>query len=258
MKKLMAVIIMLMLIAMLMPFASAEETGLAEGMWYLRTLISDGYEIDVASLGIAGSLELKDNGIAILMQNEDVYEGSWRTDAGLIIVRMGDSDANAILDSGELILSDGYSTSMKFTREKPGNQTLAEVNLAAQPEDFNGEWACISLVMSKDGEAIVIPIMKAREQGINIPNILMDNGSMKFIEEDVSSVPGADPEYALRFEDGSYTNRESGEGQETLSYVTVQILSDGTLVYSLVRNSEVSIGMCFEKVNTDTGLQKKR
>lgn len=257
MKKLLAVIIMLMLIAMLMPFASAEETGLAEGMWYLRTLITDEYEIDVAALGIDGSLELNENGQAMLRQSENEYKGTWRTESGVIYVTMGGSDAEAVIDAGELILVNG-STVMKFTKEKPGDQALAEVNPDAQPEDFNGEWACISLVMSKDGEAIVIPIMTAREQGINIPNILMDNGSMKFIEEDVSSVPGADPEYALRFEDGSYTNRESGEGQETFSYVTVHILRDGTLMYSLVRNSEVSIGMCFEKLNTGTGIQNNR
>lgn len=255
MKKIIACILALLQAVMLISTGFAEEP--ADGLWYLRTLITDEYEIDVAALGIDGSLELNENGQAMLRQSENEYKGTWRTESGVIYVTMGGSDAEAVIDAGELILVNG-STIMKFTKEKPGDQELAEVNPDAQPEDFNGEWACISLVMSKDGEAIVIPIMTAREQGINIPNILMDNGSMKFIEEDVSSVPGADPEYVLRFEDGSYTNRESGEGQEIFSYVTVHILRDGTLMYSLVRNSEVSIGMCFEKVNTATELQNKR
>lgn len=245
MRKTIAVILAILQIAILLSAASANET--AAGMWYLRTLITDGYEIDVATLGVEGSLSLNDDGTAILSQSEKVYEGTWRTESGRIIITMGNSDAEAIIDGGRLVLSGGDSTVMKFDREKPGEQSLAEPNPDAQPADFNGEWTCISLVMKKDQTIIVIPIAVATEQGINIPNIVMENGNMKFLGEDVSSVPGAQPEYAMRFEGGKYTNLEENADSEISSYAELHILQDGTLLYSLIHKGEASIGMCFEK-----------
>ena len=217
MKKFFALILVLAMACALLP-ATAEED--MTGVWYMKTMVVGEQTIDVAMMGMEGSLTLNADGTGVMASNGQDSECSWTPTS---ITINGDTAELALVD-GELVIS-SEGTSMVFSREAPSAVEMAPENLNAAAEDFNGNWTCAYL----DMEGTIVPASLMEAAGQALPVIAFENGKFSLEGGTLGDVIGAIlPE--LTYADGVYTG-ESTFGDTVIPF-RLSLLEDGLLRFS--------------------------
>ncbi len=238
MKKLLAVIVSIVLLC-------ATASVIAEGadfigMWYLHTVSSDGEVMDIASLGLTGSLYLDEEGHATMNLLGEENEGTWAIDSeGNLTVVMDDTPANAAIDGDSLVLSSD-DMSMTFTREEASKIVMADRKNDADKTEFNGSWVCSFVSMygiTMDASAL------ATEDDEEVPAMVFEDGVMHIAGQDISGIGEEDMQ--MEFKDGAFTYSKEVEGV-TID-IEVYLLEDETLCMSMGVMGE-SIDFYFTRV----------
>ena len=223
MKKLFSLVLALCLVCMLIP-AVAEDS--MAGEWYTNF---SGVSM-VLVLGEDGSAQLSMPG------TENNAAGTWTLDGEKFTLTLDDSPAEGTYVDGTITLSEG-EMSMVFTREKPEEIQIAEVNPAAAAEDFEGTWEIV--YVGYDGT-----VVDASAAGEQLPGLVVENGAMKFTgDSSLAKVFGTNA-LPMTFADGALSM--SVALGETSYGLKLEMLEDGML--SLTASmGDMSVNMYFVK-----------
>lgn len=223
MKKLISLVLVLCMACMLIP-AMAEDS--LAGEWYY------------SASGVTMTLTLAEDGSASFLMPgaETASTGSWTLDGEKITVTIDDSPVDGTYADGQITLGD-ENMSMVFTREKPEEIKLAEVNPAAAAEDFEGTWNIVYIgygTMVIDASASTEPL----------PGLVVENGAMKFTGESSMATVFGTNALPLTYADGALgMSIALGETEYGLK---LEMLEDGMLALTAAMGS-MSVQMFFVK-----------
>lgn len=234
MKKLVSLVLSMALLLMCAA-AFAENDFLGE--WYLKTVTSGDQSMDVAAMGITGTMVLEESGRATVAFVGEETVGSWQADEnGNLVITMEDSPATAIVTDTELkLVSDEME--MVFTREQAEGIVLADRNPAASAEDFNGTWKCAYASVAgitMDANAL---ISQATDGDEGIPIMTMKDGVLSMDGEDITGLGTENIE--MEYKDGAYLYSMDFEGF-TISFETY-MLQDGMLCFSVDMGEQINL-----------------
>ena len=206
MKKLFSLILALCMVCMLVP-AMAEDS--MAGEWYTNFS------------GVTMVLNLGDDGSAQLSMpgTENTAAGTWALDGEKFTLTLDDSPAEGTYADGTITLSEG-DMSMVFTREKPEETKVADVNPAAAAEDFEGTW---EIAYVGYNGLIIDPSTTGQE----MPGLVVENGAMKFTGNSSMSQAFGTKAIPLTFADGALGMSVSMG--ETSYGLKLEMLEDGML-----------------------------
>lgn len=210
MKKLISLILVLCMACMLIP-AMAEES--IAGEWYY------------SYAGITMVLVLGEDGSASFTMPgaESASAGTWTLDGEKITITIEDSPAEGTYADGKITLGEGDAV-MAFTREKPEEIKIAEVNPAAAVEDFDGEWT--PKYVGANGMTVDVSMA-----GQEMPGVILKDGALKFTgSSSISSVFGTNS-LPLTFADGALSFSLS-LGEMALT-IKAEMLQDGMIAVTL-------------------------
>lgn len=217
MKKFFALMLVLAMACAMLPAAAEEDMT---GVWYMKTMTVGEQTIDVAMMGMEGSLTLNADGTGVMASSGQESECTWTATS---ITINGDTAELALADGALVITSEG--TSMTFSREAPSAVEMAPENLNAAAEDFNGNWVCAYLEM----EGTIVPASLMEAAGQALPVITFDNGKFTLEGGTLGDVLGAIlPE--LTYAEGVYTG-ETSFGDTVIPF-RLSLLEDGMLRFS--------------------------
>ena len=206
MKKLFSLILALCMVCMLIP-AVAEDS--MAGEWYTNF---SGVSM-VLVLGEDGSAQLSMPG------TEKNAAGTWTLDGEKFTLTLDDSPAEGTYVDGTITLSEG-EMSMVFTREKPEEIQIAEVNPAAAAEEFEGTWAVA--YVGYNG-MVIDPSASGQE----MPGLVVENGAMRFTGDSSMSQAFGTNSIPLAYADGALSM--SVALGETSYGLKLEMLQDGML-----------------------------
>ena len=206
MKKLFSLILALCLVCMLIP-AMAEDS--LAGEWYTNFS------------GVSMVLVLGEDGSAALSMpgTENNAAGTWTLDGEKITITLDDSPAEGTYADGKITLGD-EEMSMVFTREKPEEIQIAEVNPAAAAEDFEGTW---EIAYVGYNGMVIDPSASGQE----MPGLVVENGAMRFTGDSSMSQAFGTNSIPLAYADGALSM--SIALGETTYGLKLEMLQDGML-----------------------------
>ena len=223
MKKLISLILVLCMACMLIP-AVAEES--VTGEWY------------ASMAGVTMILTLAEDGSAefSMPAAETTSSGTWVLDGEKITITIDGSPAEGTVTDGTITLAEGEA-SMVFTREKPEEIHLAEVNPAAAAEAFEGNWDIVYVGYS----GMIVDASASNEA---LPGLVVENGAMKFTGESSMSQAFGTNLLPLTYADGALSF--SITVSETEYGIKLEMLEDGMLAMT-VGMGGLSVQMYFVK-----------
>lgn len=225
-----------LILALLITCVSAFAENDFLGNWYLKSVTSGEQSMDVAALGISGTMVLEEDGKATVAFIGEETVGTWQLDEnGNLVITMEDSPATAVVTDTELKLASD-EMEMVFTREQAEGIVLADRKTDATAEEFDGSWQCAyASVAGITMDASVL--MEASGSDTEIPVMTMKDGSMIMEGEDVIGL-GSD-NLKMEFKDGSYLYSMDVEGFSIS--LEVYMLQDGMLCLSMNMGEEINL-----------------
>jgi len=240
MKKLISLILVLCMACMLIP--AMAESAAATGIWYAKTMKMGDMEMDMASIGMAITVELNEDGTATMTASgQEPTPGTWTLEGDQITLIDETNTMTGTVTADTLTLElDGQT--MILTREEPAAAIEpAAVKAAASAEEFYGNYVLSLLDM--DGALLDVGAMgfttgvsisadkieivpSSEEDTFAILIMLMDLSPAGFEDGALKLVSGTNPDNiqasAQLLEDGmikvSSINTSNGEG--LVFYVT--------------------------------------
>lgn len=230
MKKLISLILVLCAVCLLVP-ATAEED--ISGEWY------------GSLMGMPVNLVLNADGKASMeMAGQKTENVTWTLDGEKFTLTVEGSTNEGTYANGTLTVMENGQR-IEFTREPVQAITVAEANPDAKAEDYNGEWK-ITYVKMED------MILDASSMGESLPNITIENSTIKFSENDTMAMMFG-KELPLTFENGalgySVTLADDATGGIAVS-LKAEMLQDGLLALTLDMGSGASV-MYYSKVTAE-------
>ena len=116
-----------------------EDAARFGGMWYLNTLVMDGQEYSAADMGMDLTLQLNEDGSAVL-NVETVTEAFWRVDGDNVILSSSGTEI-ILAPDGDTLSAESDGIKLTFGREpvEPG-YVPAEPVAAQTVGEFDGVW----------------------------------------------------------------------------------------------------------------------
>ena len=147
MKKLISIVLILCMACMMIP-AVAEESSLL-GTWYLKEAVSGEMTLDVSMLGMNMSIELKEDGTAVVVtaygEESASKEGTWAQDGDAVTVTVDGQPGQLAYADGTLVMEQ-EGGKMIFTQEVPEAATPTTTLIDAESEEaFFGTWELSSM-----------------------------------------------------------------------------------------------------------------
>ena len=212
------------------------------GNWYLKSVTSGEQSMDVAAMGITGTMVLEEDGKATVAFIGEETVGTWQLDEnGNLVITMEDSPATAVVTDTELkLVSD--ETEMVFTREQAEGIVLADRKTDATADEFNGSWQCAYASIAgitMDAATLI----EASGNDAELPVMSFTDGVLLMEGEDVVGL-GSD-KLEMEFKDGSYLYSMDIEGFSIS--LEVYLLQDGMLCLSMNMGEEIN--MYFTRVD---------
>ena len=217
MKKLVSLFLVLCMMCAVIPALAEEDLT---GEWYAGLY---GTEITLA-LGEDGSAKM------LIGDMEMIGQGTWALEDGKLIITDTESGESSEYDYADGKISvDNDGEHMEFTREHAETIDLADINIEATAEDFEGTWNATYAMAS--GLLVDASVAGMDGCGVNI-----ENSTISFFGEDdsVTFFFGEDP-LQLAFEDGAlHYAIELPNGDETMpASLIVNMLQDGMLYLNM-------------------------
>ncbi len=232
MKKLISLVLVLCMACMLIP-AMAEDS--LAGEWYY------------SASGVTMTLTLAEDGSASFLMPgaETASTGSWTLDGEKITVTIDDSPLDGTYADGQITLGN-ENMSMVFTREKPEEIKMAEVNPDAAAEDFDGEWT--PKYVGYNG--MVVDVSLANQE---MPGVILKDGALSFTgSSSVAAVFGTNA-LPMTFADGALSFSLS-VGEMALN-IKAEMLQDGMIALTL--DVGMTLILYMEKTGEASGTQEE-
>lgn len=219
MKKIITIVMTLAIL--LCAVALAESTDYL-GTWYLNEMIVGGVSLAPASMGMDITMEIKEDGTAVLISpDEELGEqaAAWALDGDTLTVTVDGEDMTLTLQDGALIGEQG-GMGINFGREKVEAEVYqpAAVNASATEADYAGQWK--SAYMAMEGN-----YMDASVFGMDL-TAAIDGTTMTlngmYVFENVA--------FDTTFADGALVHQ--GGDDEMYAGITAQLLEDGAMQLS--------------------------
>lgn len=259
MKKRMAIMLAALMVSALISMpVMAEEADMA-GTWYVQSMEMDGTQMDasvLALMGISYTLDLNEDGTAVLAMGEQKLEGTWdeeglNTGANIVPLELVDGELKIDQNGGVMI----------FSREAAEAEEFSMAPVVENPElsDFNGNWNAVTFVTL----GVPLPIKLSAATDINLQ---IQDGAVAYtemiydlnnnseltetIEKEFTATLGDDGTLFVDFSDEHVLINIVGGA----SGIRLTLHEDGTIsgdIPELLETMEMLAAMSQESENTD-------
>lgn len=218
MKKALAALVVL---TMLLSAVAVAEADSLVGIWYLNTMESDGTSFNPADFGVEMSIELKDDGTAVVLSSEDeTKEGTWSAEGDTVTVTVDDDPLVLTLTDGDLVAEEDDMKMVFGTEKSEAEAYVPGAPIEAAVEDFAGAWTATKIEM--DGTYYDVALLgvevtaSIEDTTITLDGFMFSNNALP-----------------LEYADGVLTFSDTDEESGSFGSITAQLLDDGALSLTL-------------------------
>ena len=147
MKKTLSLVLALCLACMLIPAMAEEEVT---GTWYLKTMAMGEQVMNVADMGMTGTMIMNEDGTVAIEMYGETTQGTWKNEDGKLVITVDGTDQDVVIEDGILTMKDGTTgVAMTYSKEAAAPAyTPAEPKADAALEDYTGKWGVAYIGMA--------------------------------------------------------------------------------------------------------------
>lgn len=239
MKKWMSILLTVVLALTMLGSVAMAEAADVTGTWYLNDMVQQGILINPSTLGYEITMELYEDGTAMVSLNsDDQLTGTWVLNGDIVTITANDEPQDFTFAEGVLTVNDD-GVIMTFGLEKTVFEApvVAAVRTDATIEDFNGEWVGTLAEM----------------MGMQVPLETIGMGMVVTIDGEnatlVQTQSGVDQTFATTgtLAEGVLTLTAKAEDGSDLPVMDLLLHEDGTVSYSQAIDAENTVTIFFEQ-----------